>query len=129
MGNIIHLVGPHRAVQLFGVTLVGVNAENGKKLLFSIVFILVISLLGRALRGLARRNTLDQSSKRIALWTRQGISIAVTIVSVVGLISIWFDNPSTLTTAGFGNRRACFRAAESGHRFRRLFLDSSREIV
>lgn len=99
MGNIIHLVGPHRAVQLFGVTLVGVNAENGKKLLFSIVFILVINLLGHALRWLARRNTLDQSTKRIAFWTRQGISIAVTIVSVVGLISIWFDNPSTLTTA------------------------------
>jgi hypothetical protein len=53
VGNIIQLVGPHRAVQLFDVTLVGVNAENGKKLLFSVVFLLVIGLLGHALRWLA----------------------------------------------------------------------------
>jgi small-conductance mechanosensitive channel len=99
VGNIIQLVGPHRAVRLFGVTLVGVNAENGKKLLFSVVFILAISALGHALRWFARRNASDQTSKRIAFWTRQGISIAVTIISVVALVSIWFDNPSTLTAA------------------------------
>src|SRR5579863_1014290 len=99
MGNIFQLVGPHQMVQLFGVKLVGVNAENGKKLLFSIVFIVFVVLLGRVLRWLAHRNTWDQAGKRVAFWTHQGISIVAAIILVVGLVSLWFDNPTTLTTA------------------------------
>ncbi len=99
VGNVIQLVGPHQVVQLFGVKLVGVNAENGKKLLFSVVFVLCVTFLGRFLRWLAHRNTWDKAGKRFAFWTHQGISIAVAIFLVVGLISIWFNNPSTLTTA------------------------------
>ncbi|WDT76381.1 MAG: hypothetical protein MPW16_04025 [Candidatus Manganitrophus sp.] len=38
MENFIRLVGPNRAVEIFGVKLVGVNAENAKKLLFSLLF-------------------------------------------------------------------------------------------
>ncbi|HTU46590.1 MAG TPA: mechanosensitive ion channel domain-containing protein [Bryobacteraceae bacterium] len=99
MGNVFQLVGPHQVVQLFGVKLVGVNAENGKKLLFSLVFIAFVMLLGRFLRWLAHRNAWDRASKRFAFWTHQGISIAVTVVLIVGIVSLWFDNPSTLTTA------------------------------
>lgn len=99
MGNVFQLVGPHQVVQIFGVKLVGVNAENGKKLLFSLVFVVVVTLIGRFLRWLAHRNAWDHAGKRFAFWTHQGISIAVTIALVVGLVSLWFDNPSTLTTA------------------------------
>ncbi len=99
MGNVIQLVGPQRVVQLFGVKLVGVNAENGKKLLFSLVFVAFVVLFGRFLRWLAHRKSWTSSEKRFAFWTHQGISIAVAIVLLVGLISLWFDNPATLTTA------------------------------
>lgn len=99
MGNIIQLVGPQQVVQLFGVKLVGVNAENGKKLLFSIVFAAIVLLIGRGLRKLAHRAEWDAASKRLAFWTHQGISIAVTAVLLIGLVSLWFDNPGTLTTA------------------------------
>lgn len=99
MGSIVQLVGPHQVVQLFGVKLVGVNVENGKKLLFSIVFIACVVLLGRFLRWLAHRNAWDHSGKRFAFWTHQGISIAVAILLVLGIVSLWFDNPATLTTA------------------------------
>ena len=99
MGNVFQLVGPHQVVQLFGVKLVGINAENGKKLLFSIVFIALVMLLGRFLRWLAHRDAWDHAGKRFAFWTHQGISIAVTIILVVGIVSLWFDNPTTLTTA------------------------------
>jgi small-conductance mechanosensitive channel len=99
VGNVIQLVGPHQVVQLFGVKLVGVNAENGKKLLFSVVFVAAVMLAGRFLRWLAQRKTWSKSEKRVAFWTRQGISIAIAIVLIVGLISLWFDNPGTLTTA------------------------------
>lgn len=99
MGNVIELVGPHHVVQLFGVPLVGVNEENGKKLLFSLVFVLAVSLIGRVLRWLAHRNAWDKAGKRFAFWTHQGISIAVSVLALVGLVSIWFNNPATLTTA------------------------------
>lgn len=44
----IQLVGPRETVEIFGVRLVGFNAENGRKLLFSIVFIAAALILGRA---------------------------------------------------------------------------------
>jgi small-conductance mechanosensitive channel len=95
----IQLVGPNHALQLFGVKLVGVNAENGKKLLFSLVLIIFLSLLGRVLRWAAQRETRDKSVKRVAFWTHQGISITLSIIAVIGVVSIWFNNPTTLTTA------------------------------
>jgi small-conductance mechanosensitive channel len=81
------------------VKLVGVNAENGKKLLFSAIFVVFVVLLGRFLRWLAQRNAWDHAGKRVAFWTHQGISIVTSIALVVGLVSLWFDNPTTLTTA------------------------------
>ena len=100
MGNFVQLVGPNHALQLFGVKLVGVNAENGTKLLFSIVLVVFLSLLSRALRWVAQHQRQDQGTKRVAFWTHQGTSIAVAVIMVVGVISIWFNNPTTLTTAG-----------------------------
>lgn len=56
-------------------------------------------VVGHALHWLARRNAWDHPGKRFAFWARQGISIAITVLLLIGLISIWFDNPATLTTA------------------------------
>jgi hypothetical protein len=42
MNRVVQFVGPNGAVQLFGVKLVGVNGESGKKLLFTIVFIALV---------------------------------------------------------------------------------------
>lgn len=97
--GVVRLVGPNRVVELFGVKLVGVNADNGKKLIFSVVFVCAVYLLGKVLRWLAHRGALDPKRKRVAFWTRQGISIVLSVVTLVGLISLWFDNPATLTTA------------------------------
>lgn len=99
MNDLFQLVGPHHVVQLFGVKLVGVNAENGQKLLFSIIFVVAVLLAGKFLRWLAHRREWSARSKRIAFWTHQGISIVIAIVLILGLISMWFDNPATLTTA------------------------------
>lgn len=99
MGNIFQLVGPTRVVELFGVKLVGINAVTGKKVLFSIVFLVIVHFAGVFLRWLARRSESDRRSKRLVFWTRQGISITVAVVMLIGLVSIWFDNPGTLTTA------------------------------
>jgi small-conductance mechanosensitive channel len=84
---------------LFGVKLVGVNAENAKKLLFSIIFVALVVFLSRFLTWFAHRNAWSAKSKRLAFWTHQGTSIVLAVILLVGLISLWFDNPSTLTTA------------------------------
>jgi len=35
---------------------------------------------------------------RVRFWTRQGIDVATTVILIVGLLSIWFDNPANLAT-------------------------------
>jgi small-conductance mechanosensitive channel len=93
------LVGSHRAVQIFGVKLVGVNAENGKKLLFSVILLLVLVGVSRGLSFLIRKLFPAPESIRVTFWSRQAIHLVTAIVLVVGLVSIWFDDPTRLTTA------------------------------
>ena len=98
MGNILQFVGPNGAVQLFGVKLVGINGANGRKLLFSIVFTAIVWLLSWGLGHLAGV-ILRQRSHRAAFWTRQAIHLLSAAFGLVGLCSIWFDNPARLATA------------------------------
>jgi small-conductance mechanosensitive channel len=95
--HVIRFVGPNHALELFGVKLVGANVENAKKLLFTLVFLavmlLVSNLLRRVMRGVTRRG------ERTAFWLRQGVHVLTTIVLVLGIASIWFDDPTRLTTA------------------------------
>jgi small-conductance mechanosensitive channel len=95
--HVIRFVGPNHALELFGVKLVGANAENAKKLLFTLVFLalmlLVSSLLRRVMRGVTRRG------ERTAFWLRQAVHVLTTVVLVLGIASIWFDDPTRLTTA------------------------------
>jgi hypothetical protein len=46
MDDIADLVWPNRALAIFGVKLVGANADNAKKLLFTLVFLLVVLVSG-----------------------------------------------------------------------------------
>ncbi|MBV8068832.1 MAG: mechanosensitive ion channel [Acidobacteriaceae bacterium] len=98
VSSAFQIVGPNHVVQLFGVRLVGVSGDNAKKLVFSIVFVSAVLLLGKLLRWLAQRDAWSHAGKRFAFWAHQGISIVVAIFCVVGLVSIWFDNPANLAT-------------------------------
>ena len=98
MGNWIQIVGPHHALQFFGIRLVGVDQVNGKKLLFSVVLIVGLLLLRRILGFLTQRSA-SLHYHRFEFWLRQSTSIAVAVIGLIGLLSIWFDNPARLTTA------------------------------
>ena len=63
MPSWIRLVGDTKAVELFGIKLVGVNADNGGKLLLTFVFVLAIYLLGKLLRGAVPRCRPGQRKK------------------------------------------------------------------
>lgn len=87
------------ALQLFGIHLAGATPENGRKLVLTIglvLLVLAITWIGRyATRTLAR----NSGGGRLRFWIRQGISIIAALFLVVGIISIWFDDPTRLTTA------------------------------
>lgn len=99
MQHFVQFVGPNQTLELFGVKLIGVNADTGYKLLMSVVFVAVVYFIGRGLRWLAYRKAWSQAGKRFAFWTHQSVSIAVAIIFVIGLVSIWVDNTARLTTA------------------------------
>lgn len=96
MSNFVHF-GPQGALHLWGIKLVGFNAENGGKLLFTLGLIAAMVLLSKLLRlvgkGLSRRHA------RGAFWYRQGVHVVTAVLLIVGITSIWFDDPTRLTTA------------------------------
>ena len=98
MDDLIRLVGPNRAVEVFGVVLVGVNAENGKKLLFTVFFIVFVYLLQRLVKRVAAALLRNRDDERLFFWARQGIQLGAALLLVVGLLSIWFDDPTRLAT-------------------------------
>jgi len=91
--------GPHGALQLFGVTLLGATPQTGRKLAITLAVILIAAVLGWLLTKLSGAVTSRLSNRTIGFWTRQVVSLLVTLFLIVGLISIWFDDPSRLATA------------------------------
>jgi small-conductance mechanosensitive channel len=88
------------AVELFGVRLIGINAENAKKVLFSVVLVALLMLLSKGLRLVTRGIT--RRGERVAFWVRQGIRVFTAVVALIGLVSIWFNEPQRLgAAAGF----------------------------
>jgi len=85
-------------MEVFGVRLVGVNEETGQKLLLTIGLILGLLLLRATVVGVAHVITGRHRNERVMFWTRQGASITAAGLAVVGLLSIWFDDPRRLTT-------------------------------
>ena len=99
MDGWIRLVGPERAVELLGVRLVGINAENAVKLVFTLVLIVTVLLVGRAVRALVQRTMRRRDNRRVVFWARQAINLGIAVVLMLGLASIWFDDPMRLATA------------------------------
>ncbi len=86
-------------MEIFGIRFVGVNAENGTKLLLTLAFVAVFILLRRALHALTQVLLRGRGDEQTRFWTRQAINIATTLFLVLGVLSIWFDDPTRLTTA------------------------------
>ncbi len=89
--------GPSHNVEIFGIKLLGFDSQNLRKLIFTLVFFLVLYVVGKLLRKLARP-TYSLTSRRVTFWTRQGISLLTFVLGILGFVSIWFDNPARLAT-------------------------------
>lgn len=94
-------VAPHgdAPLQILGVHLVGFTAHTGIQLLLTLALIVGFLLLNRGLRALNWALFGKRHRARARFWVQQGVAIASTVALVVGLISIWFENPARLTTA------------------------------
>jgi small-conductance mechanosensitive channel len=91
--------GPNDAFQLFGVTLIGVTPENGAKLLLTLIVILFVVLASRLLHALVGKAAGGVSWPRARFWARQVVNIIVALLTITAIVSIWFDDPTRLTTA------------------------------
>ena len=99
MQDFVKFSSTNQAVEIFGTHFVGVNAENGKKFLFSLVFVVAALLLGRLLQFLSSFILRSHRFERIKFWARQAIRLATAALVVIGIISFWFDDPTRLATA------------------------------
>jgi small-conductance mechanosensitive channel len=95
-GPFVQFTGPNHALTLGGIKLLGINAQNGHKLLFTVVFFAVLYLLSKLLRSTA--HAIGGARQKTAFWARQGVSLLTFIIAILGFCSIWFDNPARLTT-------------------------------
>ena len=92
------MTGSAPAVQLFGVTLIGANAQNLHKLVLTVAFILIASLLARILRAGLHLLVGSRTGTRVQFWAKQGVSLILAAIVIIGVLSIWFDNPARLGT-------------------------------
>ena len=98
MTDLIQVVGQDHTLQVLGIRLIGVSAQNGKKLIFSVAFILIVMLLNRLLK-LVLRAVVGEKVERVRFWSHQAIRLLTALILCVGIISIWFNNPTQLGSA------------------------------
>ncbi len=86
-------------LDILGVKLVGFTAENGKKILLTLAFLLIVYMVQRFLQWMTRIFLSKQKNIQVGFWSRQAIRLTSTLMMMIGLVSIWFDDPTRLTTA------------------------------
>ena len=87
------------ALTLFGITLVGATPENGRKLLLTIALIALVLLFTTFTRRLLARAPGERiGAGKVRFWTRQAVGLLGGAIVVLGIVSIWFDDPTRLTT-------------------------------
>ncbi|MDQ3280831.1 MAG: mechanosensitive ion channel family protein [Acidobacteriota bacterium] len=80
-------------MRIFGIQLVGVNAATGNKLLLTIAFGIAIWTLSHILRAIARALLRNRDDVRAHFWSRQAVQLLATVLFLLMLVSIWFDQP------------------------------------
>jgi small-conductance mechanosensitive channel len=86
-------------VNLFGIRLAGFSGLTGHKLLLSLGFTVVLFGVSYCLRWLSHVTLRNAAGGRPAFWTRQTIKLLTAALFVIGLASIWFDDPGRMATA------------------------------
>jgi small-conductance mechanosensitive channel len=83
-------------MEFFGVRLVGLNTESGRKLLLTLALLVVLWLLSKVIRAGLRALFRGRQDVTASFWSRQAVHIVLTIVGVLFIVSIWFDQPGRI---------------------------------
>lgn len=79
----------------------GLTVENGRRLLLSLLFLLAVLALRWGCRtvllALARGDS--NARRQVRFWVGQALNLLAAILILLGLLSIWFDDPTRLATA------------------------------
>src|SRR5690348_15595464 len=86
------------AVRVFGVTLIGATPHNLHKLLLTLGFIAVAWIFAWLLRQFLKLFIGSRSGTRFQFWAKQGVSLVVAGILMLGVMSIWFDSPARLAS-------------------------------
>jgi small-conductance mechanosensitive channel len=85
-------------LHIFGVTLIGATAENGRKLLLTLAAIVIVLVVGWLIRQLLKLAIGTRGGTRFHFWAKQAVSLLLALILVLVIASIWFDNPARLAT-------------------------------
>jgi len=90
--------GQVQGLKIFGVTMIGATQHNWHKLLLTIAFIAIAWVIAWVLRQILKLFIGSQSGTRFQFWAKQGVSLVVAAILILGVMSIWFDSPARLAS-------------------------------
>ena len=86
-------------MDFYGIRLLGFNSENGRKLLFTVGLIVIVLIVRTLITQAARLVMRGEHNEKARFWTYQVSNLISAALIILGILSIWFDDPSRLTTA------------------------------
>ena len=86
-------------MKVSGIRLIGINAENGQKLLLTLLLVAVVFALRYGLRLITRLVFKPGKNASALFVSRQAITLLLTLLFLITFLSIWFDDPTRLATA------------------------------
>ncbi|MGN6155260.1 MAG: hypothetical protein ACTHN4_05945, partial [Sphingomicrobium sp.] len=88
--------GDFEGAKIFGVKLIGATQHNLHKLILTVAFIAAAWVIAWVLRQILGLFIGSRSGTRFQFWAKQGVSLVVAALLILGIMSIWFDSPARL---------------------------------
>jgi small-conductance mechanosensitive channel len=86
------------ALRIFGVTLIGATSHNLHKVILTLAFIAAAWVIAWMLRQILKLFIGTRTGTRFQFWGKQGVSLIIAAIMILGIMSIWFDSPSRLAS-------------------------------
>ena len=78
--------------------MIGATQHNLHKLLLTVAFVAGAWIVARVLRAFLGLFVGSRSGTRFQFWAKQGVSLVVAALLILGIMSIWFDSPARLAS-------------------------------
>jgi small-conductance mechanosensitive channel len=79
--------------------LIGATPENLRKLLLTLVLVALVTIVAWVLRRVLRTFVGTRGGTRFHFWARQAVSLLAAAALLLGIASVWFDDPARMATA------------------------------